>query len=166
MRLALTLFILIPTLLSAKKVEVDTFLVRKELEIANILTDLRNAQKDAEREMINLELIDALQEVLVYPGTMEYEFESWTSMSTLRSPDNEFRIFNWNIEDENLMHSHFCYLITPRWGSKENRVYEFKEDKITLPPRPTNVLTPNKWYGALYYKIIPVQQGNKQQTQN
>ncbi|MEX1001864.1 MAG: hypothetical protein WDZ35_07105 [Crocinitomicaceae bacterium] len=161
MRQLLTFILLFQSIAFAKEVEVDTFLIRKEAEVKELLTDLRNAEEDVKKEMINTSLIAELQEVLAYPGAMEYEFSSWTTMSTITSPDAAFRIFNWNIEDQELNHSHYCYLITPRWGDRPNRVYEFKEDQFTLPPHPTNVLTPNNWYGALYYKIIPVEQGNK-----
>ena len=48
----------------------------------------------------------------------------------------------------------------PKRG-RGNQVFKFKEDKITLAPRPLTMLTPDRWYGALYYNIIPVQKGSK-----
>jgi hypothetical protein len=47
-----------------------------------------------------------------------------------------------------------------RRGGK-NEVIPFKEDKFTLGPRPEGMLTANRWYGALYYKIVPVTVGRK-----
>jgi hypothetical protein len=150
-----------PFLLFAKDIEVDTFLVHKEKVINEILKKLRSAEDDGGREMYNLELQSQLESTLDHPGVMEYPFESWTSMSTISSPDGAFRIFNWNVEDENLTHSHYCYLVKPTRANRPNKVYRFKEDKILLPPRPVNTLTPDSWYGALYYKIIPVPKGSK-----
>lgn len=161
MRALLLFVILFQGLVHAKNIEVDTVLIRKEDEIAEILNNLRSAQTDIDREMFNQDLQAALEEILARPAVMDYPFEKLTSMSTIASPDGAFRIFNWNIEDASLTHSHFCYVVRPGRGNKPNQVYKFKEDKVTLPPRPTNTLTPNNWYGCLYYKIIPVPKGSK-----
>lgn len=161
MRALLTIVILLQSLVYAKNIEVDTFLVGKEQVVNDILVKLRATEDDGEKELYNLELQAELEKVLTHPGVFDYPFEMWTTMSTVASPDGAFRLFNWNIEDKSLRHSHFCYLVKPTRGTKPNKVYKFKEDKITLPPRPTNTLTPEKWYGALYYKIIPVPKGSK-----
>jgi hypothetical protein len=161
MRLLLTIVILAHSISFAKEIEVDTFLVKKEIEIEKILTDLRSTQDEGEKEFFNLTLQQELEKLLTYKGVMEYPFEKWTTMSTIASPDGAFRIFNWNIESQDLVHSHYCYVVRPSRGNKPNKVYKFKEDKLTLPPRPTNTLTPDRWYGALYYKIIPVPKGSK-----
>jgi len=161
MRLLLTLVILSTSVAFGKNIEVDTFLVNKEYEINEILTKLRAAEDDAEKEFINIDLQAALEELLKYPGVMEYPFESWNTMSTITSPDGAFRIFNWNVEDKNLTHKHYCYVVKPTRGNKDNKVFELKEDKVTISPKPETTLTPNNWYGALYYKIIPVQKGSK-----
>ncbi|MCB9224026.1 MAG: hypothetical protein R2780_06510 [Crocinitomicaceae bacterium] len=161
MRLLLTIIILSQSISFAKEVELDTFLVRKENEILKVLTDLRSTQDEAEKEFYNLSLQQELEDLLTYPGVMEYPFEKWTTISTIKSPDGAFRLFNWNIESQDLVHSHYCYLVKPNRGDKPNIVYTFKEDKITLEPRPQGILTPDRWYGALYYKIIPIAKGNK-----
>jgi hypothetical protein len=82
-------------------------------------------------------------------------------MSTISSPDGAFRIFNWNTVNDAGLHSHFCYVVVPTRGDKPNTIYTFKEDRITIPPKPDNTLTPANWYGALYYNILPIKKGNK-----
>lgn len=143
-----------------KLTEVDTFLVRKEDELALLLKTLRDSKNDGELEMNNITFTSALEEILEYPGTLTYPFEKLNTMSTLQSPDGEFRLFNWNVESQDLVHSHYCFLVR-KYRNNKNQVIKFKEDKFTLPPRPDGMLNPNRWYGALYYKIIPVQSGNK-----
>lgn len=161
MKTLTVILLLVPTLIFANKIEVDTFLVAQEAKIGQMIKELRSAQDDGEKESINIDLQAAFEDMLDYPGVVEYPFESWNTISTITSPDGAFRIFNWNIEDRDLNHSHFCYVVKPTYGNKPNKVYKFKEDKITLPPRPDMGLTPDRWYGALYYKIIPVQKGSK-----
>ena len=144
----------------AKEIEMDTALVNGEVRVARLLKQLRSTHDDAVKESINIELEAEIEYLLEQDQVIEYPFDSWSTISTITSPDEEFRLFNWNIEDQQLNHSHYCYVVKKRRG-KGNQVFKFKEDKITLPPRPDNTLTPDRWYGALYYKIIPVQKGSK-----
>lgn len=154
----ITLFI--PAIAGAKGIENDTFLIRKEGEIGEILTNLRTAQTDMDREIFNMTLVEEIKNLLVYPGVLTYPFSSWTTMSTIASPDGAFRLFNWNIEDETGMHSHFCFLVKPL-NDESNHVIQLTEDRLTIPPRPDNTLTADHWYGALYYNIVPVKKGSK-----
>ena len=161
MRVLFVILFCCPSLLIAKEIELDTFFMAQEKVIADLLTEMRETNDNNRREMLNIDLIDEIENTIDHPGAMDYPFNSWTTMSTLIAPDGEFRIFNWNVENNELMHQHFCYIIRPGRGNKPNQVYKFKEDKITIPPRPDIMLTPDRWYGALYYKIIPVTNGNK-----
>lgn len=144
----------------SKGIEVDTFLVRKENEIALALDKLRASQNKSEMELNNISLISELSDIFNHPQLFDYEFTKLKTMSTIMPEDKSFRLFNWNIEDEQQNHTHYCYLVK-KGRSGKNKVYTFKEDKITLPPQPKGYLTPNKWYGALYYKIVTKKRGNK-----
>jgi len=159
MKLLFYILCLLPTLTFAKKIEIDTFLVRKEDELAILLKNLRDAKTDNDLMLANIDFTQELKSILYYPGVLTYPFEKLNTMSTVKSPDGVFRLFNWNIEDQNQKHSHFCFLVKKK-GSK-NQVIEFKEDKYTLGPRPEGMLTPNRWYGALYYKIVDMKVGRK-----
>ncbi|MGB1104523.1 MAG: hypothetical protein ACPG21_12980 [Crocinitomicaceae bacterium] len=145
----------------AKKVEVDSFLIKKEAEIKLQLDKLRGTKEDAMIDLENESLVNLMREVLVHPGVMEYPFDELSTMSTIKSPDDAFRLFNWNVEKSSGLHFHYCFMVIPKWGDRPNEVIEFNEDKITIPPRPTNTLTPRQWYGALYYNIISVEKGSK-----
>ena len=160
MRFLFLLYVFTSISTFAKEVEIDTFLVRKENEIAIALNNLRQSKTNAELELNNITLIAELKELLDYPDLFDYSFDKLNTMSTLVAPDKSFRIFNWNIENEQQEHLHFCYLVQ-KGRSGKNKVYTFKEDKITLRPNPDGMLTPNRWYGALYYKIIPKKIGSK-----
>lgn len=147
--------------LFGKEVVVDTFLIQKEAEINAQLNIVRAVKDDNQRYLENESLKELVESVLAYPGTFDYPFESFVTLSTLKSPDDAFRLFNWNIEDNNGINTHYCYMILPSRGGKPNEVIPFKEDKITIPPRPDGTLAPVHWYGALYYKIVPIKKGNK-----
>ncbi|MFK8038320.1 MAG: hypothetical protein AB8B74_08530 [Crocinitomicaceae bacterium] len=136
-------------------------LIAAEEELVILLKQVRDSKTDSERELHNIDLYQAVKDLGEINGILEYPFNKITSMSTIKSPDGEFRLFNWNVENNNLEHSHYCILFRKSRGSKKQSIIEFKEDKYSIPPKPTNMLTPNKWYGALYYKIVAVKVGNK-----
>lgn len=144
-----------------REVVVDTFLVNQEKLVNEQLKAVRASKTDEQRYLENESLKEMIESLIVYPGAFDYPFSSFQTMSTITSPDGAFRLFNWNIEDNSGLNSHFCYLIKPSRGGKPNSVIKFFEDRITIPPRPENMLTPRNWYGALYYNIIPVNKGNK-----
>ena len=139
----------------------DTALMRIENRLAILLQKLRNAPNDTERDLHNLTLFEELKVALRKPGVLDYPFAKLTTMSTIKSPDGAFRIFNWNVETDQLTHKHYCFVVKRGRVKGRNRVIVFKEDKITIPPEPSTMLTPNRWYGALYYKIIPLKKGGK-----
>ncbi|MGV6861097.1 MAG: hypothetical protein ACWA41_04960 [Putridiphycobacter sp.] len=143
----------------AKDIEIDTFLVRKEKDIALALETLRKSKSESEIELNNLNLISELEDIFQSDNLFDYEFTLLTSMSTIMPEDKSFRLFNWNIEGKNQVHTHYCYLV--KKGRGKNKVFTFKEDKVTLRPNPDGYLTHNRWYGALYYKIITKKVGNK-----
>lgn len=154
------LLLLTAHVVQAKGIEIDTFLVKMESKINAQLKVVRMAKDDQMRLLENESLQTMIESILDYPGTFDYPFASFETMSTISSPDGAFRLFNWNIEDNNGMNSHYCYMILPN-GNKPNEVIKFEEDNFSIPPRPENTLTPNHWYGALYYKIVPVKKGSK-----
>jgi len=160
MKLLLYILLLIPAFTFAKKIEIDTFLVRKENDLALLLDVLRKSKSNTELEYNNLNFEEELKTVLTAPGIFDYPFDKLTTMSTIKSPDGVFRVFNWNVEDENQTHSHYCYVVKKGRGGK-NQIIKFKEDKYTLGPRPNGMLMPDRWYGGLYYKIVPIKVGRK-----
>ena len=160
MKILLYILLLIPTFSFAKEIEIDTFLVRKEDELLILLEKLRKSRDNSELEFNNLNFEEELKSILTYPGVLEYPFDKLTTISTIKSPDGAFRVFNWNVENESQIHSHYCYVVRKGRGGK-NQVIKFKEDKFTLGPRPDGMLTPNRWYGGLYYKIVPIEVGRK-----
>jgi hypothetical protein len=95
--------------------------------------------------------------------SFEFPFKKLSKqMSTLKSPDGEFRIFNWNLElNKYGEHKYFCIVV--KYDKKKDNYYIIDckdKSKYARTPEYTQ-FTEKKWYGALYYKIIPVKKGSK-----
>jgi len=102
-----------------------------------------------------------LSTVLQKEEALTYPFSRLTTVGVIDSPDKEMRIVNWNVEQEDFSHTYHCFVLHVDKRRKKYNVVELKDNTFGMPSQPTEVLTSDQWYGALYYKIIPVKKGNK-----
>jgi len=88
---------------------------------------------------------------------MEYQFDSLSKfMSTVKSPDGTFRLFNWNIELDNQKQHYECWIVM-----NDKKIIKLIDYKAPIQNLEYVKLGINKWLGALYFDIIPVQKKNK-----
>ncbi len=139
----------------------DTLMLHREHQLFSYLNDLRAAEKDADKSAKNKIFKDYLKETIQMPGAFEYPFSSLKSIGTIKSEDNIVRLFNWNVEQDDKSQNYFCYIL--KKDAKNNiKVSELIDNSFALSARPQEVLDAENWYGALYYKIIPITKGSKQ----
>jgi hypothetical protein len=108
-----------------------------------------------ERYNANYTLIKTLVSALKSPHSFQYGFDSLKSISITQSADGRFRLFTWHVLNDD---GSYRYYGTIQMNSTD--------DKLKLYPlidytpnlkHPTDTITTNdQWYGAQYYKIIPV----------
>jgi hypothetical protein len=104
-------------------------------------------------------LIRNLVIALNIPGSYNYPFDSLTQLSIVKSPDNKFRIFTWNLR--NNKDSYRFYGVIQRNEEKGVKLLPlFDAGPLIKHPEDT-IVDNNYWWGALYYKIIPVKVGNE-----
>lgn len=136
-------------------------LTSHENELLVLLDLVRSADTDAERDKANTAFKARLYQVIQLPGAMEYPFSKLRSIGTVKSPDNYFRFFNWNVEQEDMTQKYYCYILRYDERKKVNNIIELIDNSLMLPPEPEDYLDENNWYGALYYKIIPTKRSGK-----
>lgn len=139
-------------------------LEKTEDTLIYLLEKARN-QKDEHNKLLSN---DAFKEKLTYVLTRNsksynYPFNKLSKqMSTIKSPDGVFRLFNWNLElNQYGEHKYFCVVVN--YDKKKDNYYIIDcvdKSKYARTPEYTQ-FTEKKWYGALYYEIIPVQKGSK-----
>ncbi len=110
--------------------------------------------RDETKKLANQKFIQFMEEALNVEGAFEYPFDSLKFMACLTAPDKSFRIFNWNLPHDDGTHQYFGYVMNLDPKTKKPRVWTLtdRSDEIRNPEQAT--LTCEKWYGALYYKII------------
>ena len=139
----------------------DTSLVTRENKLVDLLTILRASLTDDEKSNNNFIFKEYLFETLHQEGAFKYPFSKLKSVGFIDSPDGQLRIVNWNIEQEDETQKYYCYLLHIDSKKKKVEYSELIDNSFMLPPRPDGVLEADNWYGALYYKIIPVDKGSK-----
>ena len=91
--------------------QVDSLLLNREKQLSAYLDNLRNAKSDLDKETANQTFKTYLQETISLKGAFEYPFAMLKSVGTIKSPDNQFRFFNWNVEQEDETHKYFCFIL-------------------------------------------------------
>lgn len=136
-------------------------LASREIQLAEYLDALRKAPNDMEKEAANQQFKAFLHETIQLNGAMDYAFSRLRSIGTIKSPDNSFRFFNWNVEQDDETQKYYCYILRFDERKQTYKVIELIDNSMMLPPQPEDVLDENMWYGALYYKIIPTEKSGK-----
>ena len=113
-----------------------------------------NDENDLERKNANYEFIKTLVSALRVPNSFLYKFDSLKTVSILNSPDNRFRLITWNIE--NLDGSYRFYGTIQINTGGQLKMYPLQDYSPLLKNAEDSTTSVNKWYGAQYYKIIPV----------
>lgn len=111
-----------------------------------------NNENDLERKNANYHFIRTLVAALKIPGSYDYKFDSVKTVSLLYSPDNLFRIFSWNVMNEDGSFRYYGSIQINTKGAL--KLFPLTDYTPFLPSPEDSVLTPQKWLGAQYYKII------------
>ncbi len=155
MKKALILSIATIMLLSfTSKPEVNDQLIAEELELDSVFKKLRKSYQNTDFVNYNKEFKAKMKEVLAINVAFTFPFDSLQSMSKITSPDEEFRLFNWNVEMENGMNNFFCLIL-----KKDGTIIELKDNYRNIISPELKTLSQTNWYGACYYKIIPMGRG-------
>jgi hypothetical protein len=158
----LRILIALSVILCAKKVSAqDTLMSYREGQLVSLLTDLRAAKDDAEKEEKNTLFLDYFRETLAEKSAYAYPFSQLKTVGIIDSPDGLLRIVNWNIEQDDETQKYCGFVLKKDERKDEILVTELKDNSAELPLRPEEILTADNWYGALYYKIIPIEKGSK-----
>ncbi|MDB2656964.1 hypothetical protein N9Y60_02785 [Crocinitomicaceae bacterium] len=132
-----------------------------EQELDSLLDVLRTAETNAEKSSANAEFKQLMTQALNEPGALSYDFTLLETVGVIDSPDEQVRIVNWNVEQEDFSHTYHCFVLYNDNKKDEVRVTELVDMSFGMPSQPTEIIDHENWYGALYYKIIPVKRGSK-----
>jgi hypothetical protein len=137
----------------------DTLLIRREKVLVSYLNKIRSTQNDQEKKNYNLLFRDYLIETYSKQNSYNYNFTELKTVGFIESPDKEFKIINWNVQLQDESNLFFCLVIRPV-NKRKNKIIELIH-KTHVYEMPKDYVNESNWYGALYYKIIPIKKGKK-----
>lgn len=140
----------------------DSLLAMRENQLVVLLNDLRLATNNSDKDAKNKLFKNYLLETIKIKDAIHYPFSKLTTVGTVSSDDKKIRLFNWNVEQDDQTQKYYCYILRYDERKKSYLVSELIDNSFMLPARPDGILDGKDWYGALYYKIIPISKGNKQ----
>lgn len=122
--------------------------------LASLGKKMVNDENDLERKNANYRFIKTLVSALKINNSFLFPFDSVKSISILNSPDNRFRIMSWHVMNQDGSYRFYGTIQLNSGGPL--KMFPL-EDYSPLLKNPEDSVTDNhKWYGAQYYKIIPV----------
>lgn len=125
--------------------------------VRNTLARMGESLRDGERDSLAEDLKASLRGVLEQDDAMTADLSD-IPLSRVDAPDGRFRLVTFNVPYTNGTHRYEGFLLVQH---KERRVlYELKDATAKLPNPWAKKLTPENWYGALYYAVIPPEKKN------
>lgn len=132
-----------------------------ENRLVSLLSELRSAKNNEDRLAKNEVFKNELATALQIPESFTYPFGKLKTVGIIDSPDKLLRIVNWNIEMDDKSHQYTCFVLQIEKRTQELVFHELKDNSFGMPTQPDGILAENEWYGALYYRIIPVEKSGK-----
>lgn len=108
-------------------------------------------------EDFNANFISTLQ----ISASFDHPFDSLPQVSKLHSPDRRFRIYTWSYPHRDGKYTYYGCIQIPSQGRPKVIVLNDVSDKIMGEDVFFMQGSPQKWFGALYYKIVAKQVGDR-----
>jgi hypothetical protein len=123
--------------------------------LKQLSTTFINNINEAERYNANYAFIKTLVNALKIPRSFNFPFDSLKTISVQHAPDKRFRIFTWHVMNND---GSYRYYGTVQMNNPDGRLtmYPLVDYSAGFKNAADSITTNDKWYGAQYYKIIPV----------
>ena len=131
------------------------YFLQYELKLQALQNKLFTTKNDSLKIKYNKEFLAVLDTALSAELSFYYPFDSLTQIARLTSPDNKFRIINWNIYKDNGAYFYFGFLQSFVSKDKKYECFKLVDKSAGIKNPETYIGEPDKWFGMLYYgKII------------
>jgi hypothetical protein len=114
-----------------------------------------NDSIEPQRYNASYKLIKTLVTALKTPYSFNFTFDSLKSISIQNSPDQKFRVFTWHVMNNDGSYRYYG-TIQMKTADGQLEMFPLIDNSSTLKNPADSTFSNDKWYGAQYYKIIPV----------
>jgi hypothetical protein len=109
-----------------------------------------------ERLQYVFRFVRQLKSALAVPNSFAYPFDTLSQRINIISPDDKaFRIFNWSFEPNEATRRYYGAIQLP---GESLKLYGLVDHSAQIQKGASDsILTGGRWFGALYYRVMPVQ---------
>jgi len=132
-----------------------------EDSLVRMRQNVMTAKNETERMLWNEDFMNLLEYVLQEPNSFKFMWNSVKNFSVLTSPDHLFKVFTWYVEKDNYTVENYGFLQIYNENRRKYVIYPLYDQRNTMDYPDEMVTDCNRWYGAVYYNLIPVQTKNK-----
>lgn len=154
------LHILFITLIASPTLANEMTLAEAEVTLADLMKNMRASDNDQERNALNEEFSTLLRRTLKIKGAYDYPFAQ-LQMFKEESPDGAFRMFNWNVANNDFTHQFYCLIMRYNKKYKDYEIFELRDKHKELRDPEKKILYQTHWMGCLYYDIIPMKKNGR-----
>ena len=147
--LFLFLFFLFP--LCGQQVSVSN----NEKQIAALFDSLNISVSDKEKKELHNKITKLFAEELKKPESFSNPYSSLNFVGKVFSDDGKVKIYTWNYPLSDKTHGYGGF-IQYKTKNKTIKTIPLKIKNEAYLPLNNKRINPNEWYGALYYRVIPV----------
>jgi hypothetical protein len=116
---------------------------------------IQRGENDSARNSANTIFNSQLENFLSIENSFYRNFDSLNTLSVQTAPDNSFRLFTWmQPKYDGSRYFYFGFLQTKNLKTKQIQLFSLRDSSELIEKPQSEKLKPEKWYGALYYKII------------
>ena len=105
--------------------------------------------------------MNLLDFVLNQKNAFKHPWDSAKNFSVLTSPDKLFKIFTWFVPKDDYTVENFGFIHVYNEGRKKYILYPLVDKRNVIDYPRTNIGNHNKWYGAVYYKMVMLKSKTK-----
>ena len=132
-----------------------TYFKKYEDSLSTMQKKVFFSKTDTAKFRANAKFFHLMEEVLLNNLSFYYPFDSLKEVNRLVSPDKKFRLITWSIPNKDGNYFYFGLLQAMHPKTKKYEVYELTDKSNTVKNPETYQSDNTKWFGMLYYSIIP-----------
>jgi hypothetical protein len=148
-QLSILLLALLGGTLNAQPSHKQPLLKSTEERIEHLFERIRSVEDDHTKISLNDSVLILFREILPGKESFRYPFNALKYAGKLYPPDSTFRIINWNLAFSDGTYHYYGFICL-----EEGTVTELHDHSQEITHPEDTLLTPDNWYGALYYCIL------------
>ncbi len=127
-----------------------------EDSLIKLRMEVMRSPSEEVRLSLNEDFMNLLEIILLQDNSFDFTWDSVSNFSVTKSPDNLFKLFTWFVVKDDFTYENFGFIHVYNQNRKKYILYPLYDRKNTLSYPEYEIADINQWYGAVYYKIIPL----------